>query len=120
MKSNSLNRPPVFEKLGNGAWHYNFNITEVTRTDNSGEETTSFDYDQVVIFGNPDEKDVTRLVIAERWTLSQEIDLANDNNRFKLGLSTDETLQDKYIFYLSEIDAIKAQVKTDFESNPIL
>jgi hypothetical protein len=120
MKSNSLNRPPVFEKLGNGAWHYNFNIAEVTKTDESGAETTSFDYDQVVVYGNPTEKEVIRLVIAERWTLSQEIDLANDNNRFKLGLSDDETLQDKYIFYLSEIDAIKARVKTDFETNPIL
>ena len=29
MKSNSNDRPPILQDLGNGSWHYNYNITEV-------------------------------------------------------------------------------------------
>ena len=29
MKSNSNDRPPILQDLGNGSWHYNYDITEV-------------------------------------------------------------------------------------------
>ena len=32
MKSNSNDRPPILQDLGNGSWHYNYNITEVEVT----------------------------------------------------------------------------------------
>lgn len=114
MKSNSKDSPLVFDNLQNGAWHYNHNIVEVQKTDENGEVQTSFDYDQVKVWGVPTQREIIKAVIAEKWDVTQEIDLANDNKRFELGLSDDVTLRDKYIAYLNEIDAIKSMVEQDF------
>lgn len=116
MKSNSLTRPPVFEALGNGAYYYNYNIVENQITDENGEVQTSFDYDQVKVWGTPTKKEVIKAVIADRWDITQEIDLANDNKRFELGLSDDVALQGNYVQYLNEIDAIKQMVESDFST----
>lgn len=116
MKSNSKDSPLVFDNLQNGAWHYNHNIVEVQKTDENGEVQTSFDYDQVKVWGVPTKREVIKAVIAEKWDLTQEIDLANDNKRFELGLSDDVTLRDKYIAYLNEVAAIKTMVESDFSS----
>ena len=114
MKSNSKDSPLVFDNLQNGAWHYNHNIVEVQKTDENGEVQTSFDYDQVKVWGVPTQREVIKAVIAEKWDVTQEIDLANDNKRFELGLSDDVTLRDKYIAYLNEVAAIKTMVESDF------
>lgn len=114
MKSNSNDKPLVFDNLQNGAWHYNHNIVEVQKTDENGEVQTSFDYDQVKVWGVPTQREIIKAVIAEKWDVTQEIDLSNDNKRFELGLSDDVTLRDKYIAYLNEIDAIKSMVEQDF------
>lgn len=116
MKSNSKDSPLVFDNLQNGAWHYNHNIVEVQKTDENGEVQTSFDYDQVKVWGVPAQREVIKAVIAEKWDVTQEIDLANDNKRFELGLSDDVTLRDKYIAYLNEVAAIKTMVESDFSS----
>ena len=116
MKSNSKDSPLVFDNLQNGAWHYNHNIVEVKKTDENGEVQTSFDYDQVKVWGVPTQREVIKAVIAEKWDVTQEIDLANDNKRFELGLSDDVTLRDKYIAYLNEVAAIKTMVESDFSS----
>lgn len=116
MKSNSKDSPLVFDNLQNGAWHYNHNIVEVQKTDENGEVQTSFDYDQVNVWGVPTQREVIKAVIAEKWDVTQEIDLANDNKRFELGLSDDVTLRDKYIAYLNEVAAIKTMVESDFSS----
>lgn len=116
MKSNSKDSPLVFDNLQNGAWHYNHNIVEVQKTDENGEVQPSFDYDQVKVWGVPTQREVIKAVIAEKWDVTQEIDLANDNKRFELGLSDDVTLRDKYIAYLNEVAAIKTMVESDFSS----
>lgn len=114
MRSNSNDKPLVFDNLQNGAWHYNHNIVEVQKTDENGEVQTSFDYNQVKVWGVPTQREIIKAVIAEKWDVTQEIDLSNDNKRFELGLSDDVTLRDKYIAYLNEIDAIKSMVEQDF------
>ena len=116
MKSNSKDSPLVFDNLQNGAWHYNHNIVEVQKTDENGEVQTSFDYDQVKVWGVPTQREIIKAVIAEKWDVTQEISLANDNKRFELGLSDDVTLRDKYIAYLNEVAAIKTMVESDFSS----
>ena len=116
MKSNSKDSPLVFDNLQNGAWHYNHNIIEVQKTDENGEVQTSFDYDQVKVWGVPTQREIIKAVIAEKWDVTQEIDLANNNKRFELGLSDDVTLRDKYIAYLNEVAAIKTMVESDFSS----
>lgn len=116
MRSNSKDRPLIFDNLQNGAWHYNHNIVETEGKDENGESSISFDYDQVKVWGVPTQREVTKAVIAERWDVTQEIDLSNDNKRFELGLSDDVTLRDKYIAYLNEIDTIKAMIESDFST----
>ena len=117
MRSNSNDKPLVFDNLQNGAWHYNHNIVEVQKTDENGEVQTSFDYDQVKVWGVPTQREIIKAVIAEKCDVTQEIDLANDNKRFELGLSDDVTLRDKYIAYLNEVAAIKTMVESDFSSH---
>ena len=63
MKSNSNDRPPILQDLGNGSWHYNYNITEVEVTpepmaEAEGDQVPAarkaYDYDTVEIWGRPD------------------------------------------------------------------
>lgn len=117
MKSNSNDKPLVFLKLGNGAWHYNYNIEEVEREDENGEKTKSFDYDTVQVWGTPTNASVKKAVIAEHWDVTQEINFANNYERFKLGLTKDESFRDEYVEYLKKTDEIKKMVDSDFEEN---
>ena len=53
MKSNSNIRPASLLDLGDGNWHYNWNITEGVREDEQGNETPDFNYDTAFIAGEP-------------------------------------------------------------------
>lgn len=117
MKSNSIERPPVFHCLGNGAWYYNYNIQEVERTDEDGKPFRSFDYDTVQVWGTPTPENVKKAVIAEHWDLTQEVNLQNGSERFRLGLSEDKSLQDKYVEYLKKVDEIKEMIDSDFKKH---
>ena len=117
MKSNSKDKPLVFLKLGNGAWHYNFNIKEVEREEEDGKKTKSFDYDTVQVWGTPTSGSVKKAVIAEHWDVTQEINLANNYGRFQLGLAKEEAFRDDYIEYLKQTDEIKTMVDLDFKEN---
>ena len=89
MKSNSNDRPPILQDLGNGSWHYNYNITEV-------------DYDKCV-----------KAVLRSRRDETEEFSLINKYNAFVLGLSTDEADKTEYENYLKEVLAVKAMVRAD-------
>ena len=59
MRTNSNERPPKVINLGNGRYHYNYNITEGTRTEigPDGQETSrpDFNCDTVEIAGVPED-----------------------------------------------------------------
>lgn len=117
MKSNSKDKPKVFENLGNGAWHYNYNIERVVNTDESDQEEVSFNYDQIKIWGLPTINEVTKAVIASRYDIEEEVNLANDYRRFELGISEDKSLKDRYIDYLNDVDSMKAMIANSFKDN---
>ena len=117
MKSNSKDKPKVFENLGNGAWHYNYNIERVVTTDESDQEEVSFDYDQIKIWGLPTINEVTKAVIASKYDIEEEIDLANDYRRFELGISEEALLKERYVDYLNDVDAMKAMIADSFIEN---
>lgn len=117
MKSNSNIKPKVFENLGNGAWYFNYNIEETSRTNEDGSHEVAYDYEQVKVWGLPTKGAVIKLVIADNYSIEQEIDLSNDYTRFTLGISSDPSLKVKYIDYLNDVDAIKAMVADSFEVN---
>ena len=47
MKSNSNVRPAIIQDLGNGSFHYNYNVTERKIEDEKVGEKTVYDYDTV-------------------------------------------------------------------------
>ena len=75
MKSNSNDRPPILQDLGNGSWHYNYNITEVEVTpepmaEAEGDQVSAarkaYDYDTVEVWGRPDYDKCVKAVLRSR------------------------------------------------------
>lgn len=124
MKSNSNDRPPILQDLGNGSWHYNYNITEVeiqsepmaeTEDEQEPAARKAYDYDTVEIWGRPDYDKCVKAVLRSRRDETEEFSLINKYNAFVLGLSTDETDKTEYEAYLSEVIAVKAMVRADLQ-----
>ena len=124
MKSNSNDRPPILQDLGNGSWHYNYNITEVEiqsepMAEQEGEQAPAarkaYDYDTVEVWGRPDYDKGVKAVLRSRRDETEEFSLINKYNAFVLGLSTDETDKTEYEAYLSEVIAVKAMVRADLQ-----
>ena len=121
MHTNSNQRPPKVVNLGNGRFHYNFHITEGTRTetDTEGNETTraTFDCETVEIAGTPNYKKAVEARIRDKYSESEEFDLINSYNAAALGIDPDtegETVA-KYTNYLRDLADIKAEVAQDFD-----
>lgn len=75
MKSNSDNRPLALLPLGDGTYHFNYNIKEVQVEQMDSEETrTAYDYDTVHVsdaaYGT-----IASAMIAERYSLIEELAL---------------------------------------------
>jgi hypothetical protein len=113
MKSNSNVRPPVIQDLGDGSWHYNYDIKEVPVTTESGEDKTAFEYETVHVWGNPDYDTLAKAVIAGHYSFSEEIALINKYNAFVAGLSSDPADKEKYEAYWKKVAELKAMIKRD-------
>ena len=142
MKSNSNDRPPILQDLGNGSWHYNYNITEVEVTpepmaeaevtpepmaeaevtpepmaEAEGDQVPAarkaYDYDTVEVWGRPDYDKCVKAVLRSRRDETEEFSLINKYNAFVLGLSTDKADKTEYENYLKEVLAVKAMVRAD-------
>lgn len=123
MKSNCVfQRPSTFDKLGNGTYHYNYNVVESVKTDpETGAETPNYDYDQVVIVGTPTYDKVVAAVIRDKYTIDKELALINNYNRYQAAADEDKEAEDlaEYEAYLTDRANIKAMVKTDCKANNI-
>ena len=133
MKSNSDIRPTAIQPLGNGAYHYNYNIKARTQEaepqaqeENADGITADimaqipgvvYDYDTVEVWGVPNYKDLTRAVIRAEVSETEEFGLINDYNAAKAGLIDDEAEADeaeaRYTAHLRRVSEIKAMVKVD-------
>lgn len=122
MKSNSNVRPPIILDLGDGSFHYNYNIkeVEVQPADIQQEKTETpqigYEYETVQIWGTPDYDKCVKAVLRSRRDETEEFNLINKYNAFALGLSKDPADETEYKDYLTEVLAVKAMVKADFES----
>lgn len=120
MKSNSNVKPSAFLPLGNGSYHYNYNVQEVTVPAEEGQPKskarTAYDYEVARFWGAPTYETVVKAVVREKYTESQEFALINAYNAFALGISDDPDDKTEYETYLAELAAIKAMVKTDIAS----
>ena len=119
MKSNSIDRPPVIQDLGNGAFYYNYAVTTRTDTDPDGNERTSFDYRSVKIWGLPVRAAIVKAVIRDELDETAEFDLVNSYNAAQEGLLDDDEAAEAvaaYKAYILRLRQIKAFVKADLET----
>ena len=122
MKSNSNVRPPIILKLGDGSYHYNYNIHEVpvqaepAQEGETPEEKTAFEYDTVLIWGEPNKDKCTKAVLRSLRDETEEFNLINKYNSFVLGISTDQADKKDYEDYLTEVQSIKDMVKRDLQN----
>lgn len=112
-------QPNSIEKLGNGTYYYNYDITskEVDVTDSETEEVTQetrWTYIQVHLHGQPDHKECIRAIIRQYVDQDEEFDLINSSNSIVLGLSDNQTDRQKYLDYLTLVGEIKTKVRADF------
>ena len=118
MKSSSDIRPAVIQPLGNGAYHYNYNIVERQETDpETGEVKTVYDYDTVKVWDKPTYEKLVKAVIREKLDETQQFAIINEYNAGVLGVITDTTKKQEakqaYKDYLTFVAATKAMVKAD-------
>ena len=112
-------QPNTIEKLGNGTYYYNYDITskEVDVTDPETEEVTQkirWTYIQVHLHGQPDHKECIKAIIRQYVDQDEEFDLINSSNSIVLGLSDNQTERQKYLDYLTLVGEIKTKVRADF------
>lgn len=115
MNSNSDVRPPVILPLGDGSFHYNYNIVEVEVENEDGSKTPGFNYETVHVWESPSYDSLVKAVIRAKYDDTQELSLINKYNYFVLGLSKDPEYKSKYKAYLLEVIAIKEMVKEDLQ-----
>lgn len=121
MKSSSDIRPAVIQPLGNGAYHYNYNIVERQETDpETGEVKTVYDYDTVKVWDKPTYEKLVKAVIREEIDETKEFSYVNDYNAAVLGIISDEAKKAEavksYKEYLQFVVDVKAMVKRDLEN----
>lgn len=112
-------QPNSIEKLGNGTYYYNYDITskEVDVTDPETEgvtQETRWTYIQVHLHGQPDHKECIKAIIRQYVDQDEEFDLINSSNSIVLGLSDNQTDRQKYLDYLTLVREIKTKVRADF------
>lgn len=117
MKSSSNQRPAIIERVAPNRHRYNYNIREVEREeqmqDGKTETRTAYDYDYVEFGGQPDRATITRLIIREEKSETQEFELVNRYNAVMLDIEDDETAINDYKAWLNRVAQIKAMVAAD-------
>ncbi|MDR1416569.1 MAG: hypothetical protein LBJ57_04010 [Prevotellaceae bacterium] len=105
MKSNSDVRPPILLDLGDGSWHYNYQVREVQVTRESGEEKAAFEYETLHVWGKPTYEKLVPMAVAEQYSPSDEISLVNK------GIEDKENPE--YVAYRAWVAEVKKIIKND-------
>lgn len=120
MKSSSNVRPDIIQDLGNGSFHYNYNIVEEKVADEEVGEKTVYNFDTVQVWEKPTYENLTRAVIRNEVDENEEFSLINDYYAAQLGLETDSARKAKavteYKDHLSRGIAIKTMVRADLQT----
>ena len=111
-------KPQVLEAVGNGSYLYHYNIEEVDRPAQEGEETTGkqFKYEEVTVWAPLTANKITQKVLTSRWDSDYEQKLVNEYNSAQMGLLSEEEAARKteaYKAFLTERNRLKAQVDND-------
>lgn len=116
MKAIYDNRPEVLGALGNGAYRYRWNISEVEMEMGNDEVAKKWQCEEVMVWPTLTANKITKAVISELWPSDYEQKLVNEYNAAQLGVYDAEKAEAKvaqYRAFLAEREAIKAQVDAD-------
>lgn len=119
MKALYDERPEVLGPLGNGAYRYRWNITEVVIDMGYSDVTKKWQCEEVTVWPTLTANKITKAVIAEIWPSDYEQKLINEFNAAQLGVYDDVEASKKieqYRDFLVERNRIKAQVDKDCEA----
>ena len=105
MKSQSNERPLTFHPLGDGSWHYNYNVNETTVITPESNEINTFEYDTVHFWGNPDYGKLVASVIRESYSIDDELAILRQR----------ESKPVQFAEYNSFCEGVKAMVKNDLK-----
>ena len=113
-------QPLKLEAVGNGSYLYHYNIEEVDRPAQEGEETTGkqFKYEEVTVWAPLSANKITQKVLTSRWDSDYEQKLVNEYNSAQMGLLSEDEAAKKieaYKAFLMERSVLKAQVDSDCE-----
>ena len=104
MKAIYTSVPKTIEAIGNGSYHFRWNIELFINNDG----IEQYRCDEVVVW-SLNSADITKKVIEELWPISYEQKLINDYNSYTLGVLPEE-YKDRYITYLVERNKIKKMI----------
>ena len=122
------NKPSIFEANGDGSYTYRWNIKEVeiAAGGESEETATKWECEEVIVWGTVTSDNLTEAVIGKMCPVGREQKLINEFNAANLGVygaKTSTAAQEKiaaYKSFLTERDALKAQVDADCATLKIL
>lgn len=122
------NKPSIFEANGDGSYTYRWNIKEVeiAAGGESEETATKWECKEVIVWGTVTSDKLTEAVIGKMCPVGREQKLINEFNAANLGVygaKTSTAAQEKiaaYKSFLTERDALKAQVDADCATLKIL
>lgn len=119
MKAIYDNQPEVLGALGNGAYRYRWNISEVEMEMGHDEVSKKWQCEEVTVWPTLTANKITQAVISEIWPSDYEQKLVNEFNAAQLGVYDEATATKKveqYRAFLVERNRIKAQVDKDCEA----
>ena len=119
MKAIYDNQPEVLGELGNGAYRYRWNISEVEMEMGHDEVAKKWQCEEVTVWPTLTANKITKAVIAELWPSDYEQKLVNEYNAAQLGVYDEATATKKveqYRTFLVERNRIKAQMDNDCEA----
>lgn len=119
MKAIYDNQPEVLGALGNGAYRYRWNISEVEMEIGHDEVAKKWQCEEVTVWPTLTANKITKAVISEIWPSDYEQKLVNEYNAAQLGVYDEATATKKveqYRAFLVERNRIKAQVDKDCEA----
>lgn len=119
MKAFYDNQPSKLEPVGNGSYHYRYNITEIQKL-SQGEDVeqtqTQWECEEVTVWAPLSANKITEKVLTQRWDANYEQKLVNEYNSAQLGMMSVEEATKRinaYKEFLVERAALKALVDFD-------
>lgn len=117
MKAFYDNQPSKLESVGNGSYHYRYNITEIEKPSQGEDvEQTQWECEEITVWAPLSANKITEKVLTERWDSNYEQKLVNEYNSAQFGMMSVEEATKRinaYKEFLIARAALKALVDFD-------